>query len=172
MLSATCSTLLYSGRDNIVSLRFPLQTGLNGHHRLLYPVETQNASSSKHEEKKRKGKKKAEEERLFENLIWIWTLDLMLDKPSCSGREIGSGIVPDQILPCNTIVHYTTEIQIEFKDDAERKTQKWQLSFVWFKKLWRSVPLIIFFLLNSTWCVIGRLTPIIISWTKDTWNST
>lgn len=75
---------ILTGHDNIVPSRFLLQTGLNGHHRLLYPVETQNASSSKHEEKKTK---KKEEERLFENLIWIWTLDLMLDKPSYSGRK-------------------------------------------------------------------------------------
>jgi len=43
---------IQTGWHNIASPRFLLQTGLNGHHRLLYPVETQNASSSKHEEKK------------------------------------------------------------------------------------------------------------------------
>lgn len=38
-------------------------------------------------ERERKKKRKEEEERLFEDLIWIWTLDLMVDRPSCSGRN-------------------------------------------------------------------------------------
>jgi len=32
-------------------------------------------------------RKKIEEERILENLIWIWTLDLMLDKTKFSGRK-------------------------------------------------------------------------------------
>lgn len=39
ILPATHSFTL-TGHDSTVPLRFLLQTGLNGHHRLLYPVET------------------------------------------------------------------------------------------------------------------------------------
>lgn len=52
------------GHDNIVPLLLSLlQTGLNGHHRLLYPVETQNASSSKHEEREREKKERIKRRR-------------------------------------------------------------------------------------------------------------
>lgn len=63
--------LILIGHNNIVPLRFFLQTGLNGHHRLLYPVETQNASSSKHDEKKLKKEKRGGEA--------IWKPDLDMD---------------------------------------------------------------------------------------------
>lgn len=66
-----------NGCSNVVLSPVLLLTGLNGHHRLLYPAET-NASSSK------LYKKKIEEERIFENLIWIWTLELMWDKNKVS----------------------------------------------------------------------------------------
>lgn len=62
---------------------FLLQTGLNGHHRLLYPVETRYASSSKHEEKKKKRKKR----RGYLKTWFGYGHDLMLNKPSCTGRR-------------------------------------------------------------------------------------
>lgn len=67
---------------------FFLQTGLRGRHRRLYPVETNKKKNLILKNKKggRERGEKKREERLFENLIWIWTLDLTLNKPSCFSR--------------------------------------------------------------------------------------
>lgn len=59
----------------------------------------------------------------------IWKPDLDMDTWSDARQtklfrqKRGSGIVPDQILPCNKVVYCTPWIQIELKDE-ENKTKK------------------------------------------------
>ena len=88
MLSATCSKLLYSDWPwQYYLLTFPPANRTAWTPQVTVPSRDTKCLILKTWRRKKTKKKKKEEERLFENLIWIWTLDLMLDKPSSSGRE-------------------------------------------------------------------------------------
>lgn len=62
----------------------------------------------------------------------IWKPDLDMDTWSDARQtklfrqKRGSGIVPDQILPCNKVVYCTPWIQIELKDEENKTKNKCQ----------------------------------------------